>query len=137
MGAQQVVDRFGFLKGSLILEMGRSKDCDEELRGAISSITGTSLIDGQATDVVDGVILWWRQEDGDLIDELVDAQTYLSEDGQIWLLTPKAGREGHVEPSDIQDDAQVAGLTQTTTFAACTDWTATRLVARKASHKHK
>ena len=86
-------------------------------------------------EVVDAVMTWWREEDGDLIDELVDCLTYLSESGPIWLLTPKVGRDGHVEPSDIQDAAQTAGLSLTSTIPASKDWTATRLVARKSGRK--
>jgi len=50
-------------------------------------------------------------------------------------LTPKVGLEGHVEPSDIQDAAPTAGLTQTVTFLVAQDWTATKLVARKSGRK--
>ena len=69
------------------------------------------------------------------MDDLVDALTYLSESGPIWLLTPKVGIDGHVEPSDIQDAAPTAGLTQTVSFLAAHDWTATKLVARKSGRK--
>jgi hypothetical protein len=62
----------------------------------------------------------------------MDAITYLAESGSIWVMTPKVGRKGHVEPSDIQDAAPVAGLSQTSTIALAKDWTATRLVARKS-----
>jgi hypothetical protein len=43
-------------------------------------------------NVVDAVVLWWRDEDGDLVDGLVDALTDLVGGGAIWLLTPKVGR---------------------------------------------
>ena len=65
----------------------------------------------------------------------MDALTFLSETGPIWILTPKVGRPGHVEPSDIQDAAPTAGLSQTSTLAVASDWTATCLVARKASKR--
>ena len=45
------------------------------------------------------------------------------------------GRVGYVEPSDIQDGAPTAGLSQTVSFSAGADWTATKLVARKANRK--
>lgn len=122
----------GFQPGELVLEIGRDSDSDGGVRSGISAITGTALIEGDATEVVDAVILWWREGDGDLENELVDSLTYLSESGSIWLLTPKAGREGHVEPSDIQDAAPNAGLSQTSTLAIAADWNATRLVARKS-----
>jgi len=135
MGSDSVIDRLGLEPGHLVLEVGRDSDCDESLRAGISAKTTTPFVEDEATDVVDAVLLWWREGDGDLVDELVDALTFLSESGPIWLLTPKAGRDGHVEPSDIQDAAPTAGLAQTISFAAGTDWTATRLVARKSTRK--
>lgn len=123
--------RMGFESGHLIGEVGYGDDCDDSLRQRIIEITGNQFITGDVQEVVDAVLLWWRDGDGDLVDELVDGLTYLSESGQIWVLTPKAGRSGHVEPSDIQDAAPIAGLSQTSTFSIATDWSATRLVARK------
>jgi len=88
--------------------------------------------DEENDEVVDAVLLWWRDGDGDLVDDLVDALTYLTENGPIWLLTPKVGIEGHVEPSDIQDAAPTAGLSVTSTFPIGANWGTTRLVARKS-----
>jgi hypothetical protein len=125
----------GFEPGELVLELGRGSDSDDALRSAISTITGTALIEDETSEVVDAVLIWWRDGDGDLEDELVDALTYLSETGPIWVLTPKAGRDGHVEPSDIQDAAPNVGLSQTSTLAVAKDWSATRLVARKTAKR--
>ncbi len=125
----------GLKPGELVLELGGSSDSDQSLRSKISEITGTELIENQTTEVVDAVIIWWRDGDGDLEDELVDALTYLSESGAVWVLTPKAGRDGHVEPSDIQDAAPNVGLSQTSTFAIAADWSATRLVARRSAKR--
>ena len=124
--------RMGFKTGDLILEVGFRDDCDRALREECISETGNQLLDGDVQEVVDGVIIWWREDDGDLVDELVDALTYLSDTGPIWVLTPKVGRPGHVHPSDIQDSAPTAGLSQTSTLSVAPDWTATRLVARKS-----
>lgn len=124
-----------FEPGQLVLEIGRGSDVDEELRTSISAITGTAFIEDKTNEVVDAVIIWWRDGDGDLEDELVDALTYLSDTGPIWILTPKAGRDGHVEPSDIQDAAPNVGLSQTSTLSAAFDWSATRLVARKTARR--
>ena len=135
MGSDQVVERLGLKSGDLILEVGLDSDCDNELRAAIEKVTGNEFIEDAATDVVDAVLLWWRDEDGDLVDELVDGLTYLTQTGPIWLFTPKVGRAGHVEPSDIQDAAPTAGLSQTVSFTVGADWTATRLVARKGNRK--
>lgn len=132
MWTSPMPSRMGFEKGQLVLEVGHDADCDENLRLAISKITETKLIENQANEVVDAVLLWFRDEDGDLTDELVDALAYLSETGPIWVLTPKVGRDGHVEPSDIQDAANTAGLSQTSTIAVAPNWTATKIVHRKA-----
>ncbi len=40
--------------------------------------------------MVDIVLLWWREEDGDLFEGLTDAMIPLTGGGNIWLLTPKA-----------------------------------------------
>ncbi len=53
----------------------------------------------------------------------------------MWLLTPKAGRPGHVEPSDIGDAAPTAGLNQTSSVSAAREWSGTRLVAPKAARR--
>ena len=125
----------GFTADELVLELGFGSDCDENLRSSIREITGTDFLDQDSREVVDAVLIWWREGDGDLVDELMDAMTYLSESGAIWVLTPKIGRTGHVEPSDIQDGAPLAGLSQTSTMSIATDWSATRLVERKSAKR--
>ena len=125
----------GLAKEDLVLEVGHDSDCDSTLRDQLMVITGTQFLEGSTSEVVDAVIIWWREGDGDLVDELMDALTYLSETGPIWVLTPKVGRVGHVEPSDIHDAAPIAGLSVTSTIALAKDWTATRLVARKAGKR--
>ncbi len=125
----------GFTADELVLELGYGTDCDENLRSSIREITGTDFLDQDSREVVDAVLIWWREGDGDLVEELMDAMTYLSESGAIWVLTPKIGRTGHVEPSDIQDGAPLAGLSQTSTMSIATDWSATRLVARKSAKR--
>ena len=132
MNAAEVADRMGFASGDLVLEVGHDQDCDADLREAIIAKSGSPLLGSESDQVVDAVLLWFREDDGDLVDELVDALTYLSESGPIWLLTPKVGIDGHVEAADIQDAAPTAGLSQTVSFLASTNWSATRLVARKS-----
>ncbi|MEY2743918.1 MAG: hypothetical protein RL310_827 [Actinomycetota bacterium] len=132
------VERLGITQDQLILEVGFDEsDCDQIIRDAITAKTGNKFLDATSQEVVDAVILWWRDGDGDLVDELVDALTYLTEDGPIWLFTPKVGRPGYVEPSEIQDAAPTAGMSQTTSFSACADWSATRLIARHAGSNKK
>ena len=92
--------------------------------------TGTELEDEDYTGVVDHVLLWWRDGDGDLTDALVDAMTALDDSGPIWVLTPKAGRPGHVPPSEIAEAATTCGLHAMSTFAVAPDWSATRTSSR-------
>ena len=122
----------GIEKGHLVLEVGHGSDCDEDIRSAIVQVSGNEMLSGKINEVVDSVVIWWREDDGDLIDELVDGLTYLVEGGPIWLMTPKVGRPGHVEPSDIQDAVPTAGLSLTTNFAAGDDWVASKILPRKS-----
>ena len=124
--------RMGFEKGQLILEIGHGSDCDENLRQQIVEIVGEPFIQNDTNEVVDCVLIWFREDDGDLTDELVDALAFLSESGTIWVLTPKDGRDGHVQASDIQDAVNIAGLSQTSTIAVAPNWTATKIMHRKA-----
>ena len=130
--APGVAGRLGLKPGLVVQEIGYDDDCDEELRESIIELTGHDMVDEDYDDVADVVLLWWREEDGDLVDALVDALTSLADGGVIWLLTPKAGRDGHVEPSDIGEAAPTAGLAQTSTISAANDWTGTRLVSPRA-----
>ena len=134
-GLVGTVERLGLMPGELILEVGFDSDCDAQLRQSIEAKIGSSMRSGHLDEVVDAVILWWREGDGDLVDDLVDGLTYLSENGPIWLLTPKVGIAGHVAASDIQDSAPTAGLTQTVSFLVAPNWTATKLVARKSAKR--
>lgn len=109
-------------------------DVDGDLLDDVADRTGTELIYGDDSDeMVDVVLLWWREGDGDLVDALVDSLTNLGDSGVIWLLSPKAGRDGHVEPSDIDEAAPTAGLSSTRSTSASPEWSGTRLVAPKAS----
>jgi hypothetical protein len=117
----------------IVMEIGYDDDVDEELRGLIEAQTGAELVDEDYEDVVDVVLLWYRADDGDLGDTLVDAIGPLADDGFIWLLTPKRGRDGYVEPSDIAEAASVSGLSQTSITTAGTEWSAARLTGRKSS----
>jgi hypothetical protein len=126
-----VAARLGFKDGDLIQEFGYDEDVDFGLREAIEEATGSDLLDEEDHDVVDGVIVWWREDDGDLVDMLMDAQTTLEESGVVWLLIPKQGRDGHVRPVEVQEAAPTAGLHSTSSVGVSKDWSATRLVRKK------
>lgn len=129
-GERQLATRLGITAGLVVQELGYDTDCDQGLRDSVVALAGSELVDDRYDDVVDVVLLWWRDDDGDLVDALVDALISLGDGGVVWLLTPKAGRPGHVEPSDIGEAAPTAGLNSTSSTAAAKDWSGTRLVPR-------
>ena len=129
--AERSGDRLGFKPGMVVQELGWDNDTDDELRVAIEDRIDADMVDGDYGNVVDAVLLWWRDDDGDLVDGLVDSLTDLVGGGAIWLLTPKVGRPNAVDAADIAEAAPIAGLSQTTTAAVSKDWSATRLVAPK------
>lgn len=124
--------RLGFKPSQVVQEIGWDSDTDEALRAAVEAAIGSELVDPGHGDVVDAVLLWWRDEDGDLVDALVDALTDLTDGGFIWLLTPKIGRPGHVDQSDVGEAAPTAGLSATTSLSASPDWSGTKLVAPRS-----
>lgn len=125
--------RMGFGPGSVVQEIGWDEDVDDDLRMQIEDTIDGDLVDGDYGNVVDAVLLWWRDEDGDLVDALVDSLTDLGAGGVIWLMTPKVGRPNSVDAADVTEAAPVAGLAITTTAAVSRDWTATRLSAPKSA----
>ena len=134
-GHRQLGARLGMQPGMVVQELGWDEDCDDELRVAVETVTGQALVDEDFDDVVDAVLLWWRDGDGDLVDALVDALVSLGSGGVIWLLTPKAGRPGHVEASDIGEAAPTAGLAATSSLAAAPDWSGTRLMTPRGPRR--
>lgn len=134
-GQRTLASRLGMTPGQVVQELGYDDDCDADLRASIEEVTGNSLVGENPDDVVDVVLLWWRDDDGDLVDALVDALVSLAAGGVVWLLTPKAGRPGHVEPSDIGDAAPTAGLNSTSSISAGRDWSGTRLAAPKSGRR--
>jgi hypothetical protein len=130
--ARSRASRLGLQSGLTVQEMGYDTDADDELRSGIEAIIGGELVDEDYDDVVDVVVMWWREDDGDLVDGLVDAIGPLADHGVVWLMTPKPGRDGHVEAEDIADAAPTAGLQQTSTISAGSNWQGTRLVAPRA-----
>lgn len=131
-----LAERLGISPGALVQQLGEDDDIAEDLVKDVAVRTGTELVPADSDDVVDVVLLWFREDDGDLVDALVDARRQLSDEGDLWLLTPKVGREGHVEPSDILEAVPTAGLVQTTSVSVGREWSAMKLVGRKAQRRN-
>ena len=130
-----VAVKLGVQAGQTVQVLGWDTDVDISLHEAVEALAGTPIVDVDFDDVVDVVLLWFREDDGDLVDALVDAIGPLTESGKVWLLTPKPGREGHVESADIADAAPTAGMQATSTISASKDWQGTCLVAPKSSRR--
>lgn len=125
--------RMGFARGTVVQELGWDEDVDDGVRVEIEDTIDADMVDGDFGNVVDAVVMWWRDNDGDLVDALVDALTDLASGGTIWLFTPRVGRPNAVEAADITEGAPIAGLAVTTTLSVGNDWTATRLAAPKSA----
>lgn len=123
--------KLGFTNGMVVQEIGWDEDTDDSLRIEIEDAIDAEMLDEDAVDVMDVVVLWWRDDDGDLVDALMDAIGPLAEGGFIWVLSPKTGRTGYVDPSEIAEAAPTTGLTQTS-VVALGDWSGSRLVTPKA-----
>jgi hypothetical protein len=122
--------KLGLATGLVVQELGWDEDVDDDLRIAIEDAIDGELIE-EAVEAVDVVLLWWRDGDGDLVDGLVDALTDLTGGGYIWLMTPKVGRDGYVDASEVAEGAVTAGLSLTTSASVSSDWAATKLVRPK------
>lgn len=119
--------------GDVVQELGWDEDIDFEFRNGLEDALGEEFLMEEDQEPVDAVLLWWREDDGDiseLTDALTDATTNLDENAPIWLLIPRASRPGHVSPMDVSESAHVAGFRTTITAGVSEDWLATRLESR-------
>ncbi|WP_052462439.1 DUF3052 domain-containing protein [Nigerium massiliense] len=120
----------GLAQGNIVQELGWDSDVDDDLRQQIMDAIDADMVE-EPIEAVDIVLLWWREEDGDLVDGLVDALRDLSDTGSIWLLTPKVGRTGYVDPADIQEATLTAGLALANPASVSREWQAQKIVRPK------
>ena len=123
--------RLGIRTDQVVQELGWDEDTNDDIRADVEDACGGDLLDEDADEVIDVVLLWWREDDGDLVDRLRDASAPRAEDGIIWVLTPNTGKPGHVLPAEIAEAAPTAGLMQTSS-ANLGDWIGSRLVQPKS-----
>ncbi|AJE33706.1 MAG: DUF3052 domain-containing protein [Corynebacterium humireducens] len=112
--AQEYAQILGIEPDMVVQEVGWDEDSDSAISEAVEDVIGEELLDEDTDELCDVVLLWWREEDGDLVDGLVDSLRPLADGGRIWLLTPGAGKPGFIAPGEISESAQLAGLVQTT-----------------------
>lgn len=120
------VEQLKLEPGLIVQELGWDDDVDEDLRADIMDAIDGDLVE-DAVEAVD-VVLLWQRDDSDVADSLVDAMRDMGDKGYIWLFTPKIGRPGYVEPSELVEGAEVAGLTLTSAVDVSEDWQATKVV---------
>jgi hypothetical protein len=128
----RAVSRLGLAPDAVVQVIGWGEDGDEEFIAALRENVSEVVLT-QAGDVVDGVLVWWRDDDGDLADGLLDALSMLATSGVVWLFTPRPGRSGHMAGSDVKEAVQVAGLQVTSSISVGANWQAARLTAPKSS----
>ena len=117
----------------VVQELGWDEDVDQDLRDEVMDAIDAELVE-DAVEAVDVVLLWHR-DDMDVADALYDALRDLSDTGWIWLLTPKIGRPGYVDPADIAEGTNTAGLVLTTAVEASPDWQARKVVRPKGARR--
>ncbi|MGP5413135.1 DUF3052 domain-containing protein [Brachybacterium paraconglomeratum] len=125
-----IAEALNLTTGQIVQEIGYDDDVDHDLRDAIEDLIGEEMEDEDTQEIVDAVVLWWRDDDGDLTDALVDTLRNIEAGAPVWLLTPKAGRPGHVVPGEVQESAEIAGLRVMSSLSLAADWTGTRLASR-------
>ncbi|MDR0283663.1 MAG: DUF3052 domain-containing protein [Propionibacteriaceae bacterium] len=127
---ETAVHHVGLKKGMVVEEIGWYDDADEEIRQAVMTAIDADLVE-ESPEAVDAVLLWLRQDDGDVMDVLIDSLRDLGPAGFLWVLTPKIGRPGHVTQSDLNEGVVAAGLSLTTTTSVSKDWSAHKVVRPK------
>ncbi len=84
-GERGLAERLGLKPGQVVQEVGWDEDSDEELRQSIEELTGNEMVDEDFEEVVDVVLLWYRDGDDDLFDVLSDVMT------THWLTAARSG----------------------------------------------
>jgi hypothetical protein len=131
---RSLAQKLGLSPGLVVQELGWDNDADDDVRVTIEDAIDGEMVE-EAVEAVDLVLLWWRDEDGDLGDGLMEALTDLTDSGYIWLMTPKVGRSGYIDAADIAEAAVAAGLALTTSATISANWSATKLVRPRGTRR--
>ncbi|MER5309556.1 DUF3052 domain-containing protein [Streptomyces sp. NPDC002773] len=124
---ENTAEKLGFKAGQVVYELGWDNDAHDDLRDGIRRVTGREVLDEDAGEIADMVVLWWREGDGDLPDVLAEAIAPTTDDGVLWILTPMTGKPGHVEADEIGEAVGTAGLALTSSSDAVDCWSGYRL----------
>jgi hypothetical protein len=124
------ISQLGLMKDMAVEELGWDEDVDEDFRQSVMDLIDSDMVE-ESSGAVDSVILWLREDDGDVMDLLIGALRDLGPDGFLWVMTPKIGRSGHVGHSDLSEGVLAAGLTLTNSVPVSQDWAAHKVVRPK------
>ena len=53
----------GLAQGQAVMEIGFDADCDDAIRHAFATAIGADLLDEDSDEIVEAVLLWWRDDD--------------------------------------------------------------------------
>ncbi|MFF7244433.1 DUF3052 domain-containing protein [Embleya sp. NPDC008237] len=134
--ARNYAQRMGIVRSMVVQELGWDNDTDDEIRADVEDSIGSGMVDDETDRVVDVVLLWWRLGDGDLASDLTDVVAPLSDTGVVWVLTPRTGKPGHVDPSEIAEEANAAGLASIAVVNLGA-WSGNRLVRPENSREQR
>lgn len=129
-GMERALRKLGLRQGQVVVEYGYDHDVEEAVREAVEALVEGPIEEDDYDGVVDVVLLWWRDGDGDLTDELVDSLTALEDGGSIALLTPGVGRDDRVPAADVQEACTTCSLSASGAVPLG-GWVGQRLVGRR------
>lgn len=126
--------RLGLAAEQIVLEYGYDDDVDEAFRGALTEAIGAQPEGEEYDGVVDVVLIWWRDGEGDLTDELINAVSIIEDGGFVLLATPSAPREDQVDAGEIEEAAGTTSLAVSGPTRV-DGWLLRRLVPQKGSRR--
>ncbi len=133
-----IAGKLGVEPGMVVQELGWDSDVDEAVRDAVEERAGDELLDEDADEVIDLVLMWWREGDGDLVDALIDAIGPLADNGVIWVLTPEdRAAAGTSSPARSPRPRRRPGSRRRPTSRVSDGWAGSRLVAPKAAKSRR
>lgn len=125
-----LVSRLGLEPGQIVIEYGYSDDVEEDVRTAVEALTEGPLEDESYDGLVDVVLAWWRDGDGDLADDLMDALTTMEDGGFVVLLTPGTKREDRIDAHVIQEACTTCSMSASG-VVQLGEWVGQRLTGRR------
>ena len=87
--------KLGIKEGQIALELGWDEDCDTAISESIEAVLGDDFLEEENDELCDVVLLWWREEDGDLVDGLVDASRPLADNRRSLAAYPGCRQAGN------------------------------------------